>query len=233
VILASSPMRESLPYCRGLFVFSRYLGSWLSERIDCPVSVLNHPTETPDPKFDWKRYVVNKQKKILQVGYWLRKMHSIKHLDARRFKKVWIVPHDYALEKRNLEALAIDGFDGNGIECIGDYEEWNRVNDLEYDELLAENIVFMDLYDSSVNNVVVECIVRNTPVLVNRLPAVLEYLGGGYPLFFDNLDEAARKIENDYLIREAHEYLAGMDKSPFGVEAFLDSLIGSEVYKSL
>jgi hypothetical protein len=167
------------------------------------------------------------------VGFWLRRMHSIKHLDAGSSKKVWIVPHEYARERRDMEALAIDIYDRNGLECLGDYEEWDRVTRFEYDELLAENIVFMDLYDSSANHAVVECIVRNTPVLVNPLPAVVEYLGQGYPLYFDSLDEAAQKLNEKGLVKEAHEYLTEIDNSVHSIEAFRASFLESEVYKRL
>lgn len=75
----------------------------------------------------------------------------------------------------------------NGVRVV-DY-----LTDMEYDRLLSQNLVFLDLYDSSANNALVECIVRGTPVLVNPLDAVVEYLGVDYPLHFDNLAEAALK----------------------------------------
>ena len=77
----------------------------------------------------------------------------------------------------------------------------------QYDQLLSENIVFLDLYDSVANNTIIECIVRNTPVLVNPLPSVIEYLGIDYPLYFNTLEEAALKAENIDLIIEAHHFL--------------------------
>ncbi|KAJ3223130.1 hypothetical protein HDU81_009390 [Chytriomyces hyalinus] len=54
----------------------------------------------------------------------------------------------------------------------------------EYDKLLSENIVFLKLMDASAVNTVIECIVRNTPVLVNRHPAVVEMLGTEYPFYY-------------------------------------------------
>jgi hypothetical protein len=47
-----------------------------------------------------------------------------------------------------------------------------QLPDNKYDELLSRNAVFLNLLDASASNTVVECIVRNTPILVNRLPAL-------------------------------------------------------------
>lgn len=232
-VLSSVFMRESLPFCKGAFVFSGCLGEWLSERVDCPVSVLKHPTEVPKLAFSWQRYKSCKDKKVVQVGFWLRKMRAIKHLDADGFKKIWIVPHEYARKIYEREARAIDVLDGKGRECNGDYEEWENLGAQEYDKLLAESVVFMELYDSSVNNTIIECIVRNTPVLVNPLPAVIEYLGDDYPFYFDDLTEAARKLQNESLIKRAHEYLVGLDKTPYRIEYFRQSFVESDAYRSL
>ena len=76
-----------------------------------------------------------------------------------------------------------------------------------YDACLAENIAFMDLWDTSANNALVECIVRATPVLVNPLPAVVEYLGADYPFYFSSLEEAAEKALDLDLVARTHRYL--------------------------
>ena len=57
----------------------------------------------------------------------------------------------------------------------------------EYDQLLEKNIVFIELIDASANNTILECIVRNTPIIVNKIEPVVEYLGDDYPLYFENL----------------------------------------------
>lgn len=64
----------------------------------------------------------------------------------------------------------------------------------EYDELLTKNIVFIDLFDAASNNTIVECIIRNTPIIVNKVGGVSEYLGNNYPLYFDDI-----KIFHTYL----------------------------------
>ena len=72
---------------------------------------------------------------------------------------------------------------------------------------MTESVVFLDLYDAVANNAVVECISRQTPILVNPLDSVVEYLGQDYPFYYYSLDEAAEKLENDDLIEETSLYL--------------------------
>jgi hypothetical protein len=47
--------------------------------------------------------------------------------------------------------------------------------------LVQDGVVFLSLPDSPANTTVVDCIARTTPVLVNRVDTVTEYLGDGYP----------------------------------------------------
>ena len=90
----------------------------------------------------------------------------------------------------------------------------------DYDELLTSGVVFLDLYDSSANNAVIECIARNTPLLVNRLPAVVEYCGEDYPLYFDDLDHASRLLCDTDKIIEAHLHFKNMDRRWLGGSYF-------------
>ncbi len=91
----------------------------------------------------------------------------------------------------------------------------------KFDKMLTRTIQFMDLKDASANNGVLECIRRHTPLLVNKHPAVQEYLGVDYPFYFESLEEANDKINNSELIVETHEYLKRMDKTFIDYETFL------------
>ena len=57
---------------------------------------------------------------------------------------------------------------------IDNTETSSSLSNEDYDILLSENIVFLDLYDSSANNAVIECIARATPLLVNNLVWVIK-----------------------------------------------------------
>jgi len=93
----------------------------------------------------------------------------------------------------------------------------------EYDDLLSKNIVFVNLFDAAANNTVLECIVRNTPIIINKIEGVTDYLGENYPLYYNHLDEVHSLIDSQKLLK-AHEYLKNMDKTPFMMETFLNGL---------
>lgn len=104
----------------------------------------------------------------------------------------------------------------------------------QYDELLSCNIAMVQLEAASANNAVVECLARGTPLLVNRLPAVEEYLGREYPLYYKDLDDAAKKLMDLGRLKEAHEYLRNSEKRErLSPEYFRRTFEQSEVYQSL
>jgi len=99
-----------------------------------------------------------------------------------------------------------------------------KLTNEEYDTLLSENIVFLNLVDCSAVNTVMECIVRNTVLVVNRLPALEEVLGANYPGFYNTLDEASAICESDERINRIYYYLSNLDKSRFTLDAFMNSM---------
>ncbi|GAG25573.1 unnamed protein product, partial [marine sediment metagenome] len=79
-----------------------------------------------------------------------------------------------------------------------------------------------------------ECIVRNTPILINPIEAIVEYLGEDYPFYFNSLEEAAQKAENFDLVYKAHRYLIDHPiKKKLTGEYFRESFINSSIYRSL
>lgn len=93
-----------------------------------------------------------------------------------------------------------------------------------YDTLLSENIIFLNLVDASAVNTLIECIVRNTPIVINKIPAVVELLGKNYPLYYDNIDEVYNLI-NERNIINAYKYLVNIDKKKFTITYFTSYFI--------
>ena len=93
-----------------------------------------------------------------------------------------------------------------------------------YDKLLTENIVFINLVDASAVNTVIECIVRETPIIINKIPAVVELLGENYPLYFTEKDmniKVYEMLKADRKILKAHKYLKNMKKEKFFINNFI------------
>lgn len=126
----------------------------------------------------------------------------------------------------------------------GVYDEWGEVQEMqnlnkpfdnleipdhlpndEYDKLLSSSIVFLNFYDTVANNAVVECIARNTPIVVCKHPSVVEYLGKDYPCYFETKEQAEEIIHDDDLILAAHEYLKVMSKEWLSADYFTKDFI--------
>lgn len=226
--------RESLPACRGFVVLSRWMEDWVRKRTDLPVVALTHPTENAPVVFSMERFEANPEARVIQVGWWLRVLHSIHFLPLKRRRKARLTPVGPERERQfdqrfqwEKDAFRLPDDLPGGVDIIP------YLDHAGYDRLLSENIVFLHLFDTVANNVIVECIVRNTPVLVNRLPSAVEYLGERYPFYFETLEEAAAKAEDDGLVRETHEYLKALPKERFTGDFFLKDLAESDFYRGL
>lgn len=234
--------QASLSQCVGLFTLTDYFAQWLRTKTDIPVSVLTHPTEIPAEQFDFDQFLANPHKKIVQLGWWLRKLHSIYQLPLAQdnplgYQKVrtgflfdsseLLLAQLMRLEARVYKIELEDAYRSNT--AIIQY-----IPDREYDRFLTHNIAFLDLYDTSANNAVIECIARATPLLVNPLPGVIEYLGVDYPMYFHTLAEAAAKALDTALILETHQYLKSCEtRQKLSPDYFLQSFRESEVYRSI
>lgn len=91
----------------------------------------------------------------------------------------------------------------------------------DYDLLLSENIVFTHIVDGSGLNTLIECIIRNTPIVINPHPAVVELLGPKYPLYFSEEDILNLTLKK---IKKAHKYLKNLDKSRLDINFFISAL---------
>ncbi|MEI8379566.1 MAG: glycosyltransferase family 1 protein [Planctomycetota bacterium] len=227
-ILNRDSFRQSLPYCRGLLTLSEHLGRWLSTRVPVPVCSLIHPTEIPEVRFSPDRFAQEKNPVVVQVGWWLRRVQSIFQLQSGRFRKVLLaVENRYLEEMLRRQKFELSEVERNSVTLVP------FLSNDDYDRLLSRSVVFCHLFDSSANNVIVECIARNTPILVNRLPAVEEYLGRDYPLFFESLHEASAILADSHRILEAYHHLSTLPKDQFSQSTFRESLVRSRIYQGL
>lgn len=222
-IVGTPKWRASLPYLKGLICLSEFSKQQVQEYVDVPVFVTHHPIKPPTELFNWDRFIANQQKRILQLGYYCRNTLAVVQLpNIEGFIKTrvwnksirWINARDRALQK---------SFSGVRP-YLGHTEHWDRLDDLTYEQVLTENVVFQEMFTASANNVVVECIVRNTPIVVNRHPALVEYLGSDYPLFYDDFSQAGGLFTLDKL-HAAHQYLCTMNKETTTVHRFASDIL--------
>jgi glycerol-3-phosphate cytidylyltransferase len=234
-ILKRKGFLKSLEKCKGIFVLSNYFKLWLRQQVPntIPISLLYHPTEEVSIKFDYKSFVDNTEKCVIQIGYWLRNMCSIGLINNNKYKKVWLYGNDWAyscLKRENEEHKK------NNISCGNMNNVLQiRLSDELYDEFLSKNIAFVSVYDSSANNAVIECITRYTPLIINKHPAVVEYLGELYPMYFENMSEVNDMLNDYELIKKCTDYLKNNKQihDKISGESFLNQFVNSEIIKQI
>lgn len=263
-LFANPDFIASLSCCRGLISLTEYLASTLRQALagcgfsNVPVHVVMHPMENVDNLFTMEKFLANGDRKLVQVGAWLRDAYSIYNLymwnnrlslqkcalkgkDMNNyFSPEGLLPRieTILLEDTSPPAPGSDGICraanntnkyGVGLfDLIASNDASVRIIDRltneEYDELLAYNLVYLKLVDCSAVNTVLECLVRNTPLIVNRHPAVEEILGKTYPCFYLTDLDATILINDLDRIRAGHLHLKNMEKSRFGLQSFVDSV---------
>ena len=222
---------KALEKCLFIISLSNYVGDFLKLQLlrngfTTKVIILKHPVDKENIiLFNYDNYIKNNNKSIIQIGQQLRKMSSIYIINTNPiFKKIWLTgTKNFTKCNTLLEKEA--AFLNMNKQLIKDDVEMKYIKTSEFDKLLSENIVFIDLFDASANNTVLECIIRNTPILVNKMAALVEYLGEQYPLYFDKISDAENILSNPSLILEAHEYLKRIDKKEFEMEYFNKKII--------
>jgi hypothetical protein len=229
-IVKSSHFKQSIKYCVGIISLSDHLKTYVEKIFDelkynipnisnIPIKTILHPTDFNCVKFDINEFKINKSKSIIQLGFWLRDMKTIYQIKTTKYQKIWLPGGKYWKEMfqiiypnyqkyLNDSSVKIPGFLSNN----------------EYDELLGKNICLLNVFNSSANNTVLECIVRNTPLLVNRNPAIIEYLGVDYPLYFTDINDLNKLINSKKfkkMIIKTIDYLENLDKTKFHIDYFI------------
>lgn len=109
-----------------------------------------------------------------------------------------------------------------------------HLDSTQYDTLLCQNIVCVNVIDASVVYPLMDCIIRHTPIIINRHPAVVEVLGKKYPLYIDYdipfiqfNRQVNRLLSDSKRIYNAHVYLRKLDKTKFKIQTFVNTFLQS------
>lgn len=229
--MKTSLWKNSLKHCRGLMCTTEDLCKQVRTRLPAiPCEAIPLPTDISLGKiFSFHNFTLNP--KVSQLGSFWRNNLAIYELRSSARKAIVLKnkQHEEALKS---EALAAQ----RDIDCDG-VERISYLEDADYDELLSKSVIMSLMYGGAANNLVLECLVRATPLLVNPLPGVVEYLGEGYPLYTNDVSSASRALDDRGRILAAHQYLWDMRCSwrlrRFSYEAYLSNFANSEIYRNL
>lgn len=228
---------ESLAKCHGIFTLSYMVKTFLVENLreshpNVPVVRTLYPL-TPFPeekKFDWKKFDETNPKKVIFIGEFLRNYQTFFDLKVPRdYQKYLLRAPDVNFDQLldcNKQPITLRVNDSVIIK--------ERVSNAEYDDLLSSSVIFLDLYDAPANTTVIECLGRNTPIIVNRLPGIEEYLSEGYPLLYSTIEEAEKKLQDRHQLEQASTFLKSHQlTSQLTNQAFLEAFATSSIYRSL
>jgi hypothetical protein len=213
--------RASLPYCRGLWVLSEYVRCALRNLgVTVPIGLVRYAT--PTPTMYWAPEAMRTgPREVYFIGGFLRNFQAFYDLDAGDRTKILFAP-----QKFDPPAL--------GIADNGSVEVRDRVDSSTYERILARSVVFLNLFDAAANTTVVECLVRATPLIINRLKGAEEYLGVDYPLFYDSLEEAAVLLRSEERLVAGSLHLAALPiQQELTASAFLENLQRTAFYRGL
>jgi hypothetical protein len=218
--LSSNEFLESSKNLKLAIVLTQYQKDFLEKYIKCPIVVIKHPCEDSFDNWSFEKW--GKDKKLVQIGFYLRNTQLIYQIpDIIGVKKIrlwnnskWITSYDETV-KNYWNVI-------KKRENIGKARNMSFQTPSSYDKILSSGVVVTEAFDLAASNVVLDCIVRNTPLIINRCPAAEEYLGKDYPLFFEDPLEIPNLLEK---VEDAHEYLCKMDKSDIKMENFVSKVI--------
>ena len=213
-------MKNHLKTCKGLFCISENLKNdvllYLNKmNINIPfVESLYHPIiDKPVKDFNIDKFVETQN--IYQIGNWLRKITGIIDIKVPNGFRKFCIPNSERT-KNQFKDSNISDKQLNTLTFLTLTED-------EYNNLFENSIVFLDLIDSTANNVIIECIKSNCPILINKLPSITEYLGEDYPLYYNNYDEIPFLLTYEN-IKKTHKYLKFMSKEKFSTFSFIEKI---------
>jgi len=216
---------ESLQFCKLLFVMSKTQIEPVKDLLKkngykIPVINLYHPINKLNFSFDFEKYKNNPNKTIYSIGNWLRKQYSIFKLNCdTKFNKA-ILPFNERTKNElsfytNMDNIVINEEEFNSV------LKFEKLDDFNYHKLFECNLIFLDVYLTTINNTFLESLISNSPILLNRHEEYVDLIGETYPLFYDSLDDIKYFIFSDENILNAHNYLKKIDKKRFTLDYFV------------
>lgn len=183
--LNSEVWEHNQKFFLGGFVFSKNQRIYLQEKaLFKPIRLVLHPTQMKVKR--WRLNSFLKDPTFLHVGIHCRNVDFfVKAASHRRRKEKYIL-----LAPRKREYMSyLSRYRKTDIKVKP------RMSNVEYNEALTSSVVFINLSAAAANNTVLECVARGTPLLVNNVGGVEDYLGKKYPLYYVNIKHAEQIME--------------------------------------
>jgi hypothetical protein len=201
--------------CCGLVTLCKYTADYLKTKIDLPVSFIYHPKDA-DREFDIEAYFSSPV--LCHAGFHARNFSVFARLNTT-------LPKVINVTKPQHWQLIYNCYTTNNItiqEKATVNTQFNYLADSDYISKLTKSVGFAYFYDVAASNAILEHIMTHTPLIVNKHPAVVEYLGEEYPMYYedvcDNLNEYLTSRDFIVCVSKYLEELSTLDM--FKIENF-------------
>lgn len=221
-LLKVPEFRDSMPYLRCAFALTEYLAGELRKVLSCPIHVLPYPGPravnwSPD---NFRR---NDKPALLQFGVFMRNTHISFQVPPCTLRRVRYLPKDVSWIKQWDNIVNQYWLLSRRRRYYSGVDVLTRLPDEDYDQALSGNVLIAEFFAGMASTLIVECIARGTPILVNRQPAVAEYLGESYPFYFDTPEEIPDMLQFDKIVA-AHEHLKSIPEERLDPLVFLSAV---------
>jgi len=205
--------------CKALIVLTDHTRNYLRKKVNIPVLKVYHPKLYTGKVFDIDRYISNP--KLRHSGFELRDVARFFTLKTSIPKEMYIgQQHNYDIVKRELVHHRVIPSDC-GVDVIYEF-----LDNQQYAKELISTIGFSCYYDCAASNAILEHIMSHSPLVTNRIPPIVEYLGEDYPMYYENishnldqylLDKKFIQATSDYLKEQSQ-------KKEFTIKHFCESV---------
>lgn len=171
-----------------------------------------------DKYFEMNSFSNNKH--IWHIGWWLRnfKTYIKDFTPPLGFQKNILIKKDFEINWNKISK----NYDISNINIVFE------LDDKDYEKIFQNSCIFLDVEDSTANDIVLECIKFNTPIIVKKIPSIIEYLGNSYPLYFEDKNDLYLFNDYNYLMDKmklAENYLKHMNKIHIQLDSFNNKII--------
>lgn len=210
---------ESKPHCLGLWTLCNYTRQYLlNAGIGVSVESLPYPVPDEMPEFDWERFHARSRPRLLHIGEFLRDYQAFFDLSVPEWDKQLLIPEDWSIMSPSLRL-------NDSVSLI------DPVDNETYDQMITESVVYVKLFDAPANTLVVECLATATPICVNPVGGVIEYLGPHYPLYM--IGDIDHLLKDEGRLRATHSYLKERRQDFVTPAKFHTALTASSIFAFL
>lgn len=210
-------MQESLAYCQGLITLTKHTQNYLQSKVDLPIYHTFLPRKLETNFFDIEAYFSNPI--LRHSGFELRDVSKFFLLETSLHKELDVGQrHNFDLILNELNYHNVHITQGN-VKILTDFLPNDR-----YIKKFTSTIGFAYYYDCGASHSITEHIASHSPIVINKIPPIVEYLGEDYPMYYEKIcNNLDLFLKDRTFIQATVDYLrAQSTRKEFTIEHFCE-----------